>query len=100
MAATILERVREADWVKRTGRVSRFVGLTVEAKGPDCRIGEICEIYSPARASKALAEVVGFVDQSVLLMPYEHLADIEIGSEVVGTGRTALLRRRPAASAG
>ena len=91
-AAAILERVREADWVKRTGRVSRFVGLTVEAKGPDCRIGEICEIYSPARASRALAEVVGFVDQSVLLMPYEHLADIEIGSEVVGTGRTALLQ--------
>jgi flagellum-specific ATP synthase len=91
-AATILERVRDADWVKRTGRVSRFVGLTVEAKGPDCRIGEICEIYSAARATKALAEVVGFAGQSVLLMPYEHLADIEVGSEVVATGRTAVLQ--------
>lgn len=88
-ASALLERVRAADWVKRTGRVSRFVGLTVEAKGPDCRVGEICEVYSPGRAGKALAEVVGFMNESVLLMPYEHLADIEIGSEVVGTGRTA-----------
>jgi flagellum-specific ATP synthase len=36
-----------------------------------------------------LAEVVGFSEQRVLLMPFGDLQGIEIGSEVIATGRTA-----------
>lgn len=88
-AATLLDRIHASDWVKRTGRISRFVGLTIEANGPDARVGELCEIYSRAHANGCAAEVVGFSDGRVQLMPYEELHGIEVGSEIIATGRFA-----------
>jgi flagellum-specific ATP synthase len=88
-AVCLQQAIRAADWVKRTGKITRTVGLTVESQGPDARTGEICEIYSRARGTKSLAEVVGFSAGRVLLMPYEDLTGIENGSEVIATGREA-----------
>ncbi len=88
-AQHLRDAIRATDWVKRTGRIIRTVGLTVESKGPDARTGEICEIHSRARGTKTLAEVIGFSAGSVLLMPYEELSGIEHGSEVIATGREA-----------
>lgn len=87
--AQLLEAVRAADWIKRTGRIVRSVGLTVESEGPDARLGEICEISARGRGGRTLAEVVGFAEGRVLLMPYEDLIGIEAGSEVMATGETA-----------
>lgn len=88
-AARLLDTVRSADWIKRTGRIRRSIGLTVESEGPDARLGEICEISSRAHGACSLAEVVGFSEGRVLLMPYEDLVGIESGSEVMATGETA-----------
>lgn len=88
-AARMLDSVRAADWVKRTGRIVRSVGLTVESEGPGARLGEICEIASRAHGRSALAEVVGLSEGRVLLMPYEDLVGVEAGSEVTATGESA-----------
>lgn len=88
-AARLLDVIRSSDWIKRTGRIVRSVGLTVESEGPDARLGEICEISSRGRRDTTLAEVVGFADGRVLLMPYGDLIGIESGSEVMATGETA-----------
>ena len=88
-AARLMEAVRSADWIKRTGRLVRSVGLALESEGPDARLGEICEITSRVHGSRTLAEVVGFTDRRVLLMPYEDPIGIEAGSEVMATGETA-----------
>lgn len=88
-AARLLDTIRAADWIKRTGRIVRSVGLTVESEGPDARLGEICEISARGRGNRTLAEVVGFSEGRVQLMPYEDLAGIESGSEVMATGETA-----------
>jgi flagellum-specific ATP synthase len=88
-AARILDSVRAAEWIKRTGRIVRSVGLTVESEGPDARLGEICEISSRAHTRRTLAEVVGFAEGRVLLMPFEDLVGIESGSEVIATGESA-----------
>jgi flagellum-specific ATP synthase len=85
----LAERIRGGDWVRRIGRIVRFVGLTLESTGPDARVGEICEIHARGRRGITLAEVVGFSEQRVLLMPFGDLQGIEIGSEVIATGRTA-----------
>jgi len=85
----LAEQVRGGDWVRRIGRIVRFVGLTLESTGPDARVGEICEIHARGRRGVSLAEVVGFSEQRVLLMPFGDLQGIEIGSEVIATGRTA-----------
>jgi len=88
-ARTLADRIQGADWVRRIGRIVRFVGLTLESSGPDARVGEICEIHARGGRGVTLAEVVGFSDQRVLLMPFGDLQGIEIGSEVIATGRTA-----------
>lgn len=88
-AHLLAERVRNGDWVRRIGRIVRFVGLTLESNGPDARVGEICEIHARGGRGVTLAEVVGFSEQRVLLMPFGDLQGIEIGSEVIATGRTA-----------
>lgn len=88
-APGLLEAVRGAEWVRRTGRLVRSVGLALESEGPDARLGEVCEVTSRAHGSRTLAEVVGFTDRRVLLMPYEDPIGIEVGSEVMATGETA-----------
>ena len=90
-AARVLEAVRSADWVRRIGRITRFVGLTVESQGPDAQLGELCNIVS-ADGATTLAEVVGFSGSRVLLMPYEDPVGIRIGSDVIATGRSAQVR--------
>jgi len=88
-ATRVLEAVRSADWVRRVGRVTRFVGLTVESRGPDAQLGELCTILPGGGGPPTTAEVVGFSGSQLLLMPYEDPAGIRIGSEVVATGRSA-----------
>jgi flagellum-specific ATP synthase len=88
-SAHLLASVRAADWVRRTGRISRFVGLTVEARGPDAHLGEVCEIHARASGVSVPAEVVGLSEGRVLLMPYDDLHDVQIGSEVTATGQKA-----------
>ena len=88
-ARVLVEKIRGGDWVRRIGRIVRFVGLTLESTGPDARVGEICEIHARGGRGVTLAEVVGFSEQRVLLMPFGDLQGIEIGSEVIATGRTA-----------
>ena len=87
----ILETVRAANWVRRMGRITQCAGVAVESLGPDVELGEICEVH--ARSGRSLlAEVVGFSNGRVLLMPHEDPVGIAIGSEVVATGHTAQIR--------
>jgi flagellum-specific ATP synthase len=74
------------DPVRQNGRVTQVIGLTIESEGPVASIGDVCHIY-PARGAKPiLAEVVGFRDNRVILMPLGDLHAISPGSEVVATG--------------
>lgn len=65
-----------------------IAGLTVEASGPAVQIGEMCRVYTLTRDSYVQAEVVGFRDKRILLMPYGDLAGIGPGSHVVSTNRS------------
>ncbi len=82
-----LEHLREMDPVRVNGKVTQVIGLMVESEGPDASIGDVCEIY-PSKSSVPLkAEVVGFRDNKVLLMPLGELHSIGPGCDVVGTGK-------------
>lgn len=65
------------------GKVSRVVGFTVESIGPECRIGTVCDIFDKNGDRRFPAEVMGFKDNRVLLMPLEELHGIGPGSRVV-----------------
>jgi flagellum-specific ATP synthase len=99
-ATRVLQAVRTADYVRRTGQITRLVGLSVESAGPAVRLGEVCELaagvdpHSVAvhESRRTLAEVVGFADSRVLLMPYEEPVGLRVGDQVIATGRVAEVR--------
>ncbi|MCX7715736.1 MAG: flagellar protein export ATPase FliI [Clostridia bacterium] len=82
------KRIGEIDTFNYYGKVSRITGLTVESIGPIAQIGEICKICSMDKRNTVLAEVIGFKDHKVILMPYGDLAGISSGSLVVSTKKS------------
>jgi len=60
--------------------------VLVEARGPACSIGEICEIAAGRDQEPILAEVVGFRESRTLLMPFGPVNAVHPGSEVTATG--------------
>lgn len=69
------------------GRVANVVGLTIESKGPQAKLGDICVIsQSQGEGDGVQAEVVGFKEGKVLLMPYDKVEGIGPGSTVENTG--------------
>lgn len=81
-----LEKLEEADLAQPRGKVTRVVGLTVEVRGINASIGEVCHIYPPGNGV-VRAEVVGFREGVSLLMPLGPLGGIAPGCLVVSTGQ-------------
>jgi len=67
--------------VRLSGRVVQVVGLTIEATGLDCQIGEVCEIHTHGQG-KLICEVVGFRQNRTLLMPLGEMQGIQPGSPI------------------
>ena len=80
--------LKNLDTVEHSGKVMKVVGLTVESNGPAVNIGNICRIYPSVGDDFVEAEVVGFRDQRVLLMPFGDMTGIGFGSRVVSTGHS------------
>ncbi|MCM1272234.1 MAG: flagellar protein export ATPase FliI [Clostridium sp.] len=74
------------DFALHYGKVTKVVGLTIESVGPPCKLGDLCEIRSKDGSSQVKAEVVGFRDSSVLLMPFDSVDGVGLGSTVRNTG--------------
>jgi len=78
----LLQRVEQTEPISAQGRVSKIVGLMVEAAGPRASVGEYCHIIT--RDGRELpAEVVGFRDSTTLLMPLGELEGIAPGDRVL-----------------
>jgi flagellum-specific ATP synthase len=85
--APYLDVLRSVDPVRMNGKVTQVIGLTVESEGPDASVGDVCHIY-PAKSGKPIkAEVVGFRNNKVLLMPLGELHAVAPGCDVVSTGK-------------
>jgi len=69
--------------IQAYGKVSRVVGFMVESIGPECRMGTVCDIFDKDGSRKFPAEVMGFKDNRVMLMPLEEIQGIGPGSRVV-----------------
>ncbi len=80
--------IRKANLIEYSGKVVKVVGLTVESSGPVVNLGDICHIYPPSGEHFVEAEVVGFKDQRVQLMPFGDMTGIGFGSRVVATKQT------------
>ncbi len=69
--------------LRSTGKVTKVIGLTVEVKGISAGIGQVCDVYIPGERNPVMAEVVGFQEDSSILMPLGELRGIYPGCTVV-----------------
>lgn len=76
----------ERSLVKHLGKVTKVVGLTIESIGPEAKLNDLCIIKSNSGVGTVKAEVVGFRDDRVLLMPYDNVEGVGLGSWVENTG--------------
>jgi len=79
------ERIDLAKTVMHYGKVTQVVGLVVESAGPAVSIGRLCQIENRDDGVKIRAEVVGFRDNKILLMPLGPMEGITPGAIVTST---------------
>ena len=77
--------------IMANGKVTKVIGLIIEAHGPASRLGSVCDIYPKGDMRSIKAEVLGFRDNKILLMPLEEIRGIEPGSRVVARKEKALM---------
>lgn len=83
--------IRMNSFYKTYGKIEQIVGMTVEASGINCNIGDVCKIYVKPGKKYVTAEVVGFKDGKVMLMPYSDMDGIGYGSFVENTGEKLMI---------
>lgn len=81
-----IKTVEDFDPIAYIGYVSAVTGKQIVSNGPVAQIGEICTIKFK-NGKEIFAEVVGLDKKQVLLTPYGDTEGIEIGCEVVGSGK-------------
>jgi len=85
------ERLAEPTELIVEGKLSRMVGLTLEAVGCRAAIGSRCRIET--KNGKSIeAEVVGFSGSRVFLMPAGELHGLEPDCRVIPLGKNSLAR--------
>ena len=79
----LLQRLERINPISIDGRVSRAVGLTIEGTGPVSSIGQSCRIVTHDGDPGVEAEVIGFRDDRVLVMPLGEVRGIGPGSRLL-----------------
>ena len=77
--------------IQANGKVTNIVGLVIEAQGPVSRLGTICDIYTKGDSHKISAEVLGFKDNKVLMMPLAEIRGIGPGCPIVARQQRAVI---------
>ncbi len=80
------DKIEDHDFFGLNGSVKKIIGLTIESAGPEVFLGESCKIKT-IDGKVVTAEVVGFKDNHIILMPLEEYSGISLGCEVQGTKR-------------
>ena len=74
--------------IRMVGKIIQVIGLVIESEGPNVSMGELCYVKSRFQGIEPIpAEVVGFRDGHVLLMPVGEMQGIGPGCEVVSAQR-------------
>jgi len=92
---TLRSQIRHLPPVQRVGAVTGVQGLIIESDGPNVGLGDLCQIRSPRSDFAVSAEVVGFREHRVLLMPLGDANGLHVGCEVVAWDRPPLPRTGP-----
>ena len=77
--------------IKANGTVTKVVGLVAEAHGINPKLGSVCDIHPRGNKRGIKAEVSGFRDGRILLMPLQETRGLGPGSRVVARDRKSLI---------
>lgn len=95
MFEKMIQQVQQAETISYTGKIENIVGMSIEASGGRAAVGDICRIYNGESGGQVMAEVVGFKNDRILLMPYASMSGISAGNFVRNTGRRLTLSVGP-----
>ncbi len=81
-----IDAIHDCSSVKLTGKVTQVIGLVIESQGPTVSVGELCYVSSHTPGVPPIpAEVVGFREGYVMLMPVGEMQGIGPGCEVTSS---------------
>lgn len=86
------KRLSTAVLVRQAGRVSHVAGLVIESNGPSVPIRDLCYIHIGNGHAPMPAEVVGFKEKKILLMPIGELDRICPGTKVTASGSPLVIK--------
>lgn len=72
-----------------SGIIARAVGLVIESNGPAVSVGDMCLLKASDGEPDAQLEVIGFRDETVLLMPLGRMPRVRAGDAVIAVGTSA-----------
>lgn len=75
--------LQSAQLTRDIGKVTHVTGFLISGYIPEVSVGSICEIFPNSGAPSFLAEVVGFRDREVLLMPLSEMRGLGLGSTIL-----------------
>ena len=84
-----IEKVDTFCPISAEGQVTKVVGNVIEGNGPAMPLGGICHILAGTMENPVNAEVIGFRDQCILLMPLNKSEGVEPGSTIKAKSYTA-----------
>jgi len=82
-------RIAQVSGHVKSGSVAQVRGLVIEAYGPNLSIGDMCRVMTREGKDGVLAEVVGFSEHRMLLMPLDEMHQVGPGSKVVAVAHEA-----------
>ncbi len=91
LLAPYFKRLDAVDTLISSGVIARAVGLVIESKGPAVSVGDLCLLKNEDGKDEALLEVIGFRNETVLLMPLGQMPRVRSGDSVVAVGTSATM---------
>jgi flagellum-specific ATP synthase len=90
----LISTLSTMETVQWAGRISEIVGLLIASDGPATAVGDFCEIRSQ-QGRTVRAQVVGFRNGKVLLMPLEETGGLQLGDTVIARPEAARVEVGP-----
>ncbi|MFW5962089.1 MAG: flagellar protein export ATPase FliI [bacterium] len=87
----LINKTTELKTTSNFGHITRVIGLIIESQGPEAKIGELCLVKN-SNNETIKAEVVGFNDNKLLLMPIGKVRGVRPGASVVATGESLTVK--------
>lgn len=85
------EALQSCQPIGMEGKIVKVAGIVAQANGPGMSIGSLCCIKNSS-GQNMQAEVIGFNDKKVIVMPFGEMRGIEPGSRIVDIDKSPAIK--------